>query len=117
MSQLLRNEISKNNLVKEVKLIMKKLFQEIDKKSKDRNNDKFVKSIRCGDDFSWEEKMHDFNILFTNATSGISKKRIKGDSKLYDILMTSFKAKKQLILSDYEEWILGNSVLHVFEIE
>ena len=117
MSQLLRNEMSKDNLVKEVKLIMKKLFQEIDKKSKDRNNDKFVKSIRCGDDFSWEEKMHDFNILFTNATSGISKKRIKGDSKLYDILMTSFKAKKQLILSDYEEWILGNSVLHVFEIE
>lgn len=95
---------------------MKALFIEIDKKSKERNNDKFVKNIINGDDFSWEDKNNDFNILFLNATSGISKKRIKGDSKLYDLLITSFKSKKQLILSDYENWVLGESSLLNFEI-
>lgn len=116
MSHLINNEISKNSLVTEVKRIMKALFIEIDKKSKERNNDKFVKNIINGDDFSWEDKNNDFNILFLNATSGISKKRIKGDSKLYDLLITSFKSKKQLILSDYENWVLGESSLLNFEI-
>ena len=109
---LQKSEEDKEKIISEVKNFMKALFNEIDNKSKESNNDSFRKKIKSGEDMSWEDRLDAFKVLYLKATSGVSKVRLNKLTKLYTTLDASFKTKMSLLESDYENWVLGESSLN-----
>ena len=109
-------EEAKEKLINEVQNFMRLLFTEIDNKSKENNNDSFRKKIKSGEDMSWEDRLQAFKALYMKATTGISKVRLKKQSKIYDNLDASFRTKMSLLESDYEAWVLGESELHNIQL-
>lgn len=112
LGMLQKSEEDKEKIISEVKNFMKALFNEIDNKSKESNNDSFRKKIKSGEDMSWEDRLDAFKVLYLKATSGVSKVRLNKLTKLYTTLDASFKTKMSLLESDYETWVLGESSLN-----
>lgn len=104
-------EEDKARVINDVQKFMKKLFEEIDIKSRENNNDSFRKKIKSGEDMSWEDRLSAFRALYLKATSGISRVKLSKHTQLYTTLDASFKTKMSLLESDYEAWVLGESVL------
>lgn len=112
LGMLQKNEEDKENIIMEVKKVMKLLFNEIDNISKKINNDSFRKKIKNGEDMSWEERLNAFKVLYLQATSGVGKLKLQKSTPIYETLNASFKSKMSLLESDYESWVLGESSLN-----